>query len=141
MCRLEKKEDGSIDFFYQGKDGETKSINCGLVLFGTGRKPIVWDMGLEVSAVLPPLPACIPAGAMFFGASGTPKTPLPPPFWVNLHQCAVQAFKAVCSVQHAVDAATLMLSQFAFCTDQCLLVLHVALEQCYMTVLSIVQPI
>ena len=49
MCRLEKKEDGSIDFYYQGKDGETKCLNCGLVLFGTGRKPIVHDMGLEVT--------------------------------------------------------------------------------------------
>ena len=49
LCRLEKQEDGSIDFYYQGKDGETKSLNCGLVLFGTGRKPIVQDMGLEVT--------------------------------------------------------------------------------------------
>jgi len=48
MCRLEKKEDGSIDFFYKGPDGQTKSMNAGLVLFGTGRKPIVHDMGLEV---------------------------------------------------------------------------------------------
>jgi len=48
MCRLEKKEDGSIDFFYKGPDGQTKSMNAGLVLFGTGRKPIVQDMGLEV---------------------------------------------------------------------------------------------
>ena len=46
--RLEKKEDGSIDFFYKGPDGQVKSMNAGLVLFGTGRKPIVWDMGLEV---------------------------------------------------------------------------------------------
>lgn len=48
-CRLEKLEDGSIDFYYRGTDGQVKSMNCGLVLFGTGRKPIVWDMGLEVS--------------------------------------------------------------------------------------------
>ncbi|DBB05006.1 TPA: hypothetical protein ACH3X3_010280 [Trebouxia sp. C0006] len=45
--KLEKKEDGSIDFFYKGPDGRTKSMNAGLVLFGTGRKPIVHDMGLE----------------------------------------------------------------------------------------------
>jgi len=48
MCRLEKKEDGSIDFFYKSPDGQTKCMNAGLVLFGTGRKPIVHDMGLEV---------------------------------------------------------------------------------------------
>lgn len=63
MHRLEKKEDGSIDFYYQGKDGETKCLNCGLVLFGTGRKPIVHDMGLEVTLAFPcmaPLPGCMP---------------------------------------------------------------------------------
>lgn len=77
MCRLEKKEDGSIDFYYQGKDGETKSINCGLVLFGTGRKPIVWDMGLEVSA-LPPSFACMRSCRGHLG--GQALDPLPPPF-------------------------------------------------------------
>lgn len=45
--KLEKRADGSIDFYYQGPDGQVNSMNCGLVLFGTGRKPIVWDMGLE----------------------------------------------------------------------------------------------
>ena len=50
-CRLEKKDDGTIDFYYRGNDGQVKSMNCGLVLFGTGRKPIVQDMGLEVSAI------------------------------------------------------------------------------------------
>ena len=50
-CRLEKRADGSIDFYYQGPDGQVNSMNCGLVLFGTGRKPIVWDMGLEVTSI------------------------------------------------------------------------------------------
>ena len=50
--RLEKKDDGTIDFYYRGTDGEVKSMNCGLVLFGTGRKPIVHNMGLEVSTML-----------------------------------------------------------------------------------------
>lgn len=45
--KLEKKDDGTIDFYYRGTDGEVKSMNCGLVLFGTGRKPIVQNMGLE----------------------------------------------------------------------------------------------
>ena len=46
--RLERKDDGTIEFYYRGLDGQTKSMNCGLVLFGTGRKPIVQNMGLEV---------------------------------------------------------------------------------------------
>ena len=53
VSRLEKQGDGSINFFYKGPDGEVKSMNAGLVLFGTGRKPIVWDMGLEVCTSIP----------------------------------------------------------------------------------------
>ena len=59
VCRLDKKDDGSIDFYYQGKDGETKCLNCGLVLFGTGRKPLVHDMGLEVNPLSCPRLTCI----------------------------------------------------------------------------------
>ena len=49
-CRLEKQQDGTILFFYSGPDGSVKSIKAGLVFFGTGRKPSVDNMGLEVCA-------------------------------------------------------------------------------------------
>ena len=91
MYRLEKKEDGSIDFYYQGKDGETKCLNCGLVLFGTGRKPIVHDMGLEVTL------ACVP-----FALAGCPMDDLlhlshtVNDFLGSLHKACIYVFVRAC---------------------------------------------
>ena len=50
-CRLEQQQDGSVLVHYSNPEGNIKTIKAGLVMFGTGRKPSVDNMGLEVGTL------------------------------------------------------------------------------------------
>jgi len=45
--RIDKKEDGSLDFTLKDAEGKESTINTEFVMFATGRKPRVNNLGLE----------------------------------------------------------------------------------------------
>lgn len=51
LCRIEKRDDGKFNVYYETEGEKEKTIVAAVVMFGTGRAPNTKNIGLEVTAL------------------------------------------------------------------------------------------